>query len=84
MSYPDWSLGQLAYLRRIYASVAANYLNIQESSATPQAISGSLFFDFRLFKYTLPNFVLETKASYITVNNARKKIFQELSLSYNY
>lgn len=84
LSYPDWSLGQLAYLRRIYASVAANYLNIQESSATPQAISGSLFFDFRLFKYTLPNFVLETKASYITVNNARKKIFPELSLSYNY
>lgn len=84
LSYPDWSLGQLAYLKRIYGAIGASYLNIHESSKAPQAISTSLFFDFRLFKYNLPNFVFETKASYITAKNSRRSLFPEFSLSYNY
>lgn len=84
ISYPDWSIGQLSYLKRIYGGVSANYLNIENSSITPQSISASLFFDFNLFKYNLPNFQFETKCSYITVKNATKSIFPEFSLSYNY
>lgn len=84
IAYPDWSLGQLSYLKRIYGGLSANYLNIHHASLTPQSVSASLLFDFNVFKYNLPNFALETKASYITVKNASKSIFPEVSLSYNY
>lgn len=84
LSYPDWSLGQLTYLKRIYGGITANYLNIHNSNFTPEAISASVFFDFNVFKYTLPNFLLEAKATYITSPNTSKRLFPELSLSYNY
>jgi len=84
LTYPDWSIGQFTYLKRIYGGVSANYFNIQHSGLTPQSISASLLFDFNVFKYNLPNFQFETKASYITVKNASKSIFPEFSLSYNY
>lgn len=84
LTYPDLSIGQLAYLKRIYAGLSANYLNIHESSFNPQSISASLFFDFNLFKYNLPNFAIETKVNYITAKNPRKNFVPVFSFSYNY
>ncbi len=84
LAYPDWSLGQIAYLKRIYAGLAANYLNIQETKIKPQSVTASLFFDFNAFKYTLPNFLFESRVSFLTPQNARKRVFPEFSLSYNY
>ncbi len=84
LSYPDWALGQLTYLKRVYASLSANYLNIQNSSFKPQSVGASLFFDFNVFKYNLPNFLLETKINYLTSPLARKKVYPEFSFSYNY
>lgn len=85
LAYPDWSLINITYLKRIYGAISANYMNIdQSSSIAPQSWSTSLYFDFNMFKYNLPNFLLETKVNFITAKGASKRVFPELSLTYTF
>lgn len=84
IAYPDQALGEVFYLKRIYAGAHANYLNLQTTGIKPQAVGASLFFDFNVFKYNLPNFLFETKLNYLTTKVASKRFYPEFSLSYNY
>lgn len=84
LMYPDFSIGQLAYVKRVYGGLSANYLNIHESSSLPQSIGASLYFDFNLLKYNLPNFTIETKVNYLTAKNSTRNIIPVFSFNYTY
>lgn len=82
--YPDLSVSQLAYIKRIHGQVSADYLNIHHSSLAPKTISAALNFDFNLFKYNEPLFNLSLIGTYLIDPAANKKFVPRFSLSYNY
>lgn len=82
--YPDLSIGQLAYVKRIHTQLSADYLNVHESSFAPKSLSAYLNFDFNLFKYNEPLFTLSLKGTYINDSRVKEKFIPAFSLSYNY
>lgn len=84
ISYPDLSIGQLAYIKRIRARLSANYQNIHHTTLTPKSNSLGLDVDFNLFKYTLPLFTASIKGTYIHDSKAKQRLFPTFGLSYNY
>ena len=82
--YPDLSISQLAYIKRIHGQFSADYLNIHESFSSPKSLSGSINFDFNLFKYTEPEFTFKAQTTYINDNRVINKFAQSFSLSYSY
>lgn len=82
--YPDLSIGQFAYIKRIHTQFSADYLNIHDNSLAPKSISGTLHFDFNLFKYNEPLFRLSLTQTYINDNRINNKFRPTFSLSYSY
>ena len=82
--YPDFSIGQLAYIKRIHGLISADYLNIHHAEITPKASSIGINFDFNIFKYNLPNFTFGIKGTYLNDTKANKSIISTYSLSYSY
>lgn len=82
--YPDLSIGQFAYIKRIRGGISANYQNIHNANITPKSNSLGIDIDFNLFKYSFPLFTASAKATYIYDNNALRKLFPTFGLSYSY
>ncbi len=82
--YPDWTIGQLAYIKRIHGQVSADYLNIHDASLAPKTISAGLNFDFNLFKYNEPLFTFSVLGTYLNDLRASNKFSPTFSLSYSY
>lgn len=84
ISYPDLSIGQFAYIKRVRARISANYQNIHHSKLAPKSNSLGVDIDFNLFKYTLPLFTASARITYINDNNAQKQLFPTFGLNYSY
>lgn len=84
ITYPDLSIGQFAYIKRIHAELSADYLNIHKSSASPKSIGAGLNFDFNLFKYNEPLFTFSILGTYINDSQVNKKLSPNFRLSYSY
>ena len=84
LAYPDLSIGQFAYIKRIHSQLSADYLNIHDSSLSPKSFSAGLNFDFNIFKYNEPLFTFSALGTYINDVRVNKKFNPTFSLSYNY
>ncbi len=84
ISYPDLSIGQIAYIKRIRARLSANYQNIHKANLAPKSNSLGIDIDFNLFKYNFPLFTASVKGTYINDSKATKKVFPTFGLSYTY
>lgn len=82
--YPDWSIGNIAYIKRIRGFLSADYQNIDKSELAPKTFGGGLSFDFNAFKYPLPLFTFSTRLTYINDNTSSQKIAPSFSISYSY
>ncbi|MGN0002781.1 MAG: hypothetical protein ACI35V_05035 [Sphingobacterium composti] len=84
LAYPDLSIGQLAYIKRIHGQLSADYLNIHQISLAPKSISAGLNFDFNLFKYNEPLFTFSILGTYLNDTRASNKFSPTFSFSYSY
>jgi hypothetical protein len=84
IAYPDWTIGQLAYIKRFHGYVFADYQNIQDSNGQPISYGIGLSADFNMFKYVLPDFGIGAKLSYINHPSAKQKIVPSFSFNYSY
>ncbi len=85
ISYPDWSIGQFSYIKRVRGLMSIHYQNIDKAiNLSPNAISIGASIDFNMFKYTLPNFSIDLKATYLSANTVNKTLAPTISLNYSY
>lgn len=84
LMYPDLSVGQFAYIKRVRARLSAHYQNIHNASIVPKSNSLGFDFDFNLFKYTLPLFTASITTTYINDASTRNKLFPTFGFSYSY
>lgn len=84
IAYPDWSIGQLAYIKRIRGVAGAHYQNIENQNLQPNAMSIGASLDFNMFKYTLPNFSVDMKATYLNKNIGKQTWVPTFSFNYSY
>lgn len=84
LAYPDWSIGQLAYIKRIRAELSADYQNLSSSSLSPKTAGGAISIDFNLFKYPLPLFTLSGRITHINDANAKQSFAPSFSFGYSY
>ncbi len=84
IAYPDWSVGQLAYIKRFHGYFFTDYQNIQDSKAAPASFGIGLSADFNMFKYVLPDFAVGAKLTYINHPSAKGDLVPSFSLSYSY
>lgn len=85
ISYPDWAIGGLTYIKRIKGGVFADYQNIhQQSNASPKSFGLAISADFNAFRFPLPNFEAALKLTYINDITATQKVVPTFSLNYTY
>lgn len=84
LAYPDWSIGPLAYIKRIRADISIDYQNIRTASIMPKTAGAGITVDFNLFKYPLPLFSLSGKITHINDSNASQPYVPTFSFSYTY
>ena len=82
--YPDWSVGSLAYIKRLHGYLFTDYQNIKQSNWQPTSLGIGLSVDLNLFRYKLPDFGLGTKLTYINHPSVHGKIIPSFSFNYNY
>ncbi|UIR56639.1 hypothetical protein LZQ00_02195 [Sphingobacterium sp. SRCM116780] len=85
ISYPDWAIGGLAYIKRIKGGVFADYQNIHhQSNISPKSFGLQLSVDFNAFRFPLPDFEAAFKATYINDITATQKVVPTFTLNYTY
>lgn len=84
LMYPDFSIGQFAYIKRIHGQFSFDYLNLHDSSLAPKSFSAGLNFDFNVFKYNEPLFTFSVLGTYINDIHINNRVSPTFSLSYNY
>jgi len=84
LMYPDLSIGQFAYVKRIHGQFSIDYLNVHNSSFAPKSLSAGLNFDFNVFKYNEPLFTFSILGTYVNDARVSKQISPTFSLSYSY
>lgn len=84
LAYPDWSIGQLAYIKRIRADLTADYQNLSTAGTAPKTAGGALSIDFNLFKYPLPLFTVSGRVTHIDDPNAKQSFVPTFSFGYSY
>ncbi len=84
VAYPDWSIGSLAYIKRIRGDFSANYQNLESADWTPKTAGIGLSLDMNFFKYPLPLFSLAGRLTYIHDAKARQTVVPTYSISYSY
>ncbi|NGM62746.1 hypothetical protein G5B30_12565 [Sphingobacterium sp. SGG-5] len=84
LAYPDWSIGSLAYIKRIKGDLSADYQNIETADWAPKTYSAGLSLDFNLFKYPLPVFSAGGHLTYVNDPRATQKLIPTFSFTYAY
>ncbi len=87
IAYPDWELGNMAYIKRIKGGIFADFQNVKpsnSSSLSPRTYGVELRADLHLFRYYLPNFDFGVK--FIVDNHPaqRGKIHTAFGIGYSY
>ncbi|WP_423149381.1 TolB family protein [Rubrolithibacter danxiaensis] len=82
--YPDWTLGPIAYIKRIKAGFFTDFENIRfHHSFSPQTFGAELSADMNLLRFYLPNFDIGGKIIFINKKPQQNPIF-ETSISYSF
>lgn len=82
--YPDWSIGNLAYIKRFRAGFFSDFENFgRNGQYQPRTFGLELYSDMNLLRFYLPNFDLGFRMIYVNENNARPIVFT-YGLSYTY
>ena len=84
IAYPDWSIGQLAYIKRIRGVVSTDFLNVHSSNGKPNSYGVGLSLDFNIFKYNLPEFSFDTKISYLSHSKSTQTFLPTFGINYSY
>jgi hypothetical protein len=84
LSYPDWEIGPLAYIKRLKGGFFADFENIgKKNSFSPRTFGAELHADMNLLRFYLPNFDLVGKL--ILVNEKpRQNPILEFGIIYDY
>ncbi len=82
ISYPDWELGPIAYIKRIKGNIFTDFENINAGNGL-RGYGAGLSADMNLLRYYLPLFELGGKII-IPNENATKKPILEFSFTFNY
>lgn len=83
IAYPDWSLGSVAFIKRLQGLLFTDFQNMHKSLA-PQTMGIGLSADFNAFRYPLPDISVGTKLTYINSSMADKRFVPSFTLSYTY
>lgn len=87
IAYPDWEIGNLAYIKRIKGGFFADFQNIkpsQSSSLKPRTYGLELRANMNLFRYFLPVFDVGAKVIVDNHPQHRGKIYSGFSVGYTY
>lgn len=84
IAYPDWSIGPLAYVKRIRADITADYQNLSSANIRPKTAGAAISIDFNLFKYPLPLFTFTARLTHINDPLARQSTAPSFTFSYSY
>lgn len=72
IAYPDWTLGPVAYVKRIYGGFFADFENVSfHGKFAPRTVGLDLRMGLNLFRYFLPEIELNGKLIYINDPHAR-------------
>jgi len=84
-AYPDWSVGPLAYIKRLKGGIFADFENVHKRThLQPRTVGLELRSDFNLLRFYLPNFDLGIKLIYVNEADPRRKVFAAYSIEYSY
>ncbi|WP_206367872.1 hypothetical protein [Sphingobacterium chungjuense] len=84
IAYPDWTVGPLAYVKRIQARLFSDYQNMQNSGLTPKTFGLGLSADVNFLRYVLPDVNIGVQGIYINDNRASQRVVPVFNLSYTY
>lgn len=82
--YPDWGIGKIAYVKRIYGQLFCDYLNINKTRFRPASYGAALYSNVHFFRYPMPAFTLGAKIAKLNLPNSTKQYATFYSLSYTY
>jgi len=83
ISYPDWAIGSLAYVKRFQGLLFADFQNVHRKTA-PKSFGIGLSADLNLFRYVQPNFNISAKLTRINDRTASQKLIPSFGWSYSY
>lgn len=82
ITYPDWEIGALAYIKRIRGGAFADFQNIFTGPAAanqPRTVGLELRADLNLLRFVLPNFDIGAKLIYV---NRDERIRRQMLITY--
>jgi len=82
--YPDWTIGGIAYIKRLKGGLFADYQNIHKNNAAPKTFGINLSADVNFLRYVLPDFDCGLKLTYINDDSAKQRVVPSFSLGYTY
>jgi hypothetical protein len=84
IAYPDWEIGSVGYIKRIRATLFADFENLAANKAfIPRSYGFELRADVNLLRFYLPNFNVGGKMIFTNEKSAKKPIF-EFGINYSY
>ncbi|MFD2743930.1 MULTISPECIES: hypothetical protein [Sphingobacterium] len=84
IAYPDWTVGPLAYIKRIQARLFSDYQNIQDSGIAPKTFGVGLSADVNFLRYVLPDVNIGLQGIYINDQRASQRVVPVFNISYTY
>lgn len=83
IAYPDWELGDLAYIKRVKAGIFSDFENIGHNKFSPRSFGAELRADMNLLRFYLPVFDLGARMIIFNQNTGRRTAF-EIMATYSY
>jgi len=84
LAYPDWTIGRLAYIKRLKAGFFADYQNLTDQAIHPKTWGMQVSADLNVLRFYLPNFEVGMRATYINDKSATQKVVPSFTLGYSY
>lgn len=84
-AYPDWSLGPLAFIKRVKGGFFADFENIGHGAPLqPRTYGAELRMDMNLLRYYLPLFDMGARLVLTSDSSAPRRAFITYSVTYSY
>lgn len=84
LAYPDFAIGNLAYIKRIHGQLFSDFQNVKSKQLSPASYGLGITFDFHAFNYPAPLFSFDAKIGYLADGKQNNKVHPTFSLSYSY
>src|SRR5699024_10165372 len=83
LAYPDFAIGNLAYIKRIHGQLFSDFQNVKSKQLSPASYGLGITFDFHAFNYPAPLFSFGAKIGYLADGKQNNKVHPTFSLSYS-